>query len=162
MGLWALAALESQRGERVHAFNFGNLAAVPQAATCTHPTAVEDGSRVRLRAFASPTEGASALWAALGDPTGPIFRALDEGRWPDVAATLTARRYHRADPQRYGQAIPRLAEDATTFLLPRLRSELAQRTLPEVARTGRVARAYSRLPLDVFVTSVDREGGELL
>ncbi len=142
MGVWALAALENQHGERLYGWSFGNLVPAAGARACDHPAATEkEGGPVRLRASSSPTEGASALWAALGAPDGPVFDHLDRGDWAAFAQDLEHRRFFRADPVRYRRALPSLADGAIATLLPKLRAARAARHV-----------AFSELPLTITVT----------
>jgi hypothetical protein len=155
LGAWALAALEGSRGELVYAFNFGNLPAIPRAPACVHPTAEEDGAPVRLRRFSSPTEGAHAFWSVLGTAEGATLRHLDRGRWAAFADAVTANGFHRAEPRRYRVGVTHLAEQATSMLLPRLRSEMRAALAASPPRPDSESQplaAYSKLPLTVHVT----------
>jgi len=150
LGAWSLAALEGHRGERLYGYNIGNLMPAKGMPSCLHPTASEAGRPVRLRMFSTPSEGAEAFWAALGPTSGPLFADLDQGRWLAFADALAERGFHRAEPERYRDGLPRLAESATQLLLPRLRGELAARE-PSASSTE-LFGAYSRLPVSVFVS----------
>lgn len=155
MGAWALAALEGSRGEFVYAYNFANIPRADDAPSCLHPTAVEQGAPVKLRRFMTPTEGAAAFWAALGDTSGSSLQQLDHGEWSEFASSVSRNGFHRSNAARYRDGVSRLARYGMAMVLPKLRLELLDHQDGRHA-TGplkpRAFRAYSKLPLSVFVS----------
>ena len=139
VGVWAVAAQETSRGERAYAFNLGNIVPVGSQAACLHPTVRDaDGKLLRLRMFSSPTEGAAALWAAMGPLRGQVFQHLDVRQWAAFADDLADRGFFEASRPLYHQAIPRLAGAALGSVLPALQAACdAQHS------------TFSRLPLRV-------------
>lgn len=97
----ALVRLENGNGREVFGFNLGNLGPARGAPR----SLMRDGGY--YQAFASPIEGAAALWSRLAAWCPGALRYFDAGMAREAGDGLRRCGYHRMD-QRYGEALRQL------------------------------------------------------